>query len=177
MTSPQSILRGGLVALALLSGPSMAGLFNDADKNWTEGEWTLPAAPNEAALREFFVSSASPNKFMIDESSISVGQDSVVRYVLMVRTPAGGRNVTFEGIRCATAEWRIYATGRDGGEWSPARGSQWQPITNTAYNRTRAALAQDYFCDGPVPPRDRDEVLQRLRNAASGKSNMTHGGT
>ncbi|AYH42852.1 CNP1-like family protein [Azoarcus sp. DN11] len=167
MTPLQPILRGGLLALVCFSAPAFAGLFTDADPDWKEGGHTLPAAPRDGALREFFVSSASPNHFFIDEDSIAVGEDGVVRYTLVIRTPGGAKNVTNEGIRCASGTWRLYATGRSGGDWSAARDADWKPIVDNTYNRPRAALSEDHFCDGPVPPRDRDEVLRRLRGEAS----------
>ena len=159
------IVRGGLAALVCFSVPAFAGLLVDADPDWKEGAYEMPVAPRESALREFFVSSASPNRFLIDEDSFVIGDDGVVRYVLVIRTPGGASNVTYEGIRCAVGAWRLYATGHSGGEWSAARDSEWQRIVDTSYNRVRAALAKDHFCDGPVPPRNREEVLRRLRSA------------
>ena len=85
--------------------------------------------------------------------------------MLVVRTPGGAENVTFEGIRCNTGERRIYASGRRDGNWSRARNSEWAPISDNSYNRPRAALARDHFCDGPAPPRNRDEVLRRLQQS------------
>jgi len=142
---------------------ALAGLFSGPDPNWREGDYALPAPPAESSLRQFFVSAASPNRFLIDESSLSVGEDGVVRYVLVVRTPGGAENVSFEGIRCASGERRIYAIGRPDGDWVAARRSEWEPISNNSYNRPRAALAFDYFCDGPAPPRSRDQALRQLR--------------
>jgi hypothetical protein len=143
-------------------GPARAGLLTDPQPDWKEGEYALPAAPQAATLQPFFVSSATPNHFFVDENTLTVGADGVVRYVMVVRTPGGAQNVTFEGIRCATAERRIYATGRSDGSWIRARRDAWEPIVDNAYNRPRAALAEDYFCDGTVPPPNKDEVLRRL---------------
>lgn len=158
---------GGLAALACLSAPAFAGLLSDPDPDWKEGESSLPAAPREAALRQFFVSSASPNQFYIDEDSVSVGEDGVARYTLVTRSAGGASNITHEGIRCANGSWRMYATARNDGTWSAVRDGEWKPIVDNSYNRPRAALAGDYLCDGPVPPRNREEVLQRLRGQAS----------
>lgn len=140
-----------------------AGLFSDPDPDWKEGEVAFPAAAREESLRAFFVSSTSPNRFLIDETSITVGEDGVVRYVLVVQAAGGARNVTYEGIRCDAAAWKLYASGRPDGQWSASRDPQWQAITNTTYNRVRAALAMEYVCDGATAPRDRGEVLRRLR--------------
>lgn len=156
-------MSGGLLALVCFSAPALAeGLLVDADPDWKEGEYQLPAPPREAALKSFFVSSTSPNRFMIDIDTLTVGTDGVIRYVLVVRTPGGAENVTFEGIRCTTQERRIYAGARKGGEWAPMKRSEWEPIVDNTYNRPRAALAKEYFCDGPAPARDRAEVLRRL---------------
>lgn len=172
MNPLRSIVRGGLAALVCFSAPVFAGLFSDPDPDWKEGAYELPLAPGESTLREFFVSSASPNHFFIDENSLAVGDDGVVRYILVVRSAGGASNVTFEGIRCETWTWRLYASGRAAGEWSAARDVVWQPIVDTSYNRVRAALAKEHFCDGPVPPRHRDDVLRSLRrtDAGSGSS-------
>lgn len=167
MTLLQPIIRGGLVALVCFSAPAIAGLLTDSDPEWKEGEHTLPAPPREAGLREFFVSSASPNHFYVDGDSIAVGDDGVVRYTLVIRSAGGATNVTHEGIRCASGTWRLYATGRAGGQWSAVRDEEWKPIFGSVYNGPRAALSEDHICDGPVPPRDRNEVLRRLHGEAS----------
>ena len=155
-------VRGGLMALGLVSAPVFAGLLVDADPDWKEGAVEMPAAPQAASLRAFDIGSTSPNAFFVDEQSVTVGEDRVVRYTLVVRTPGGAENVTFEGIRCATGERRIYASGRKDGTWTPMKSSEWQPISVNNYNRPRAALAYDYFCDGPAAPRDRKHALQLL---------------
>lgn len=163
MNALRAALCGGIAALTLAGGLASAQLFSKPDPNWQEEAVALPAAPAEASLRTFFVSAASPNRFFVDEASLSVGTDGVVRYVLVVRTPGGAENVTFEGIRCATGERRIYAIGRADGQWTSARGSQWEPIGDNAYNSPRAALASQHFCDGRIAPRSREAALRGLR--------------
>lgn len=152
----------GLALPILMCAAASAGLLVDADPEWRESEYVLPAAPGDKTLRPFFVSAASPNTFLIDAASFTIGGDGVVRYVLVIRTRGGAENVTFEGIRCGTGERRIYAGGRKDGSWVAMKNSAWSPIVDNSYNRPRAALAKDLFCDGPAPPRDRDEVLRRL---------------
>jgi hypothetical protein len=119
-------------------------------RQWQEIELLLPAAPKQETMQQFYVSETSTNRFSVDRSSLSVGTDGVVRYVLQVDTPGGARNVTFEGIRCETRERRIYASGRLDGRWSKARNSAWERIRDIPPNRQHAALFLDYFCPGGV---------------------------
>lgn len=115
-------------------------------KQWQEIEVQLPEAPRQENLLPFYVSAATENRFFVDGSTLSVGKDGVVRYVLLVLAPEGGRNVTFEGMRCETHERRIYASGRRDGSWSKARKNEWVRIQDAYANRHHAALFLEYFC-------------------------------
>lgn len=115
-------------------------------KQWQEIEVQLPAAPRKETLLPFYVSAATENRFFIDGATLSVGKDGVVRYVLLVLTPQGARNVTYEGMRCETRERRIYASGRQDGSWSKARKNEWVRIQDAYANRQHAALFLEYFC-------------------------------
>lgn len=164
---------GGLLALFCFCGVAQAGfLVDDEDAEpWKEGEVTFPAYPDGANLFRFYVSATTPNTFLVDTSTISVGADSVVRYVLVIRSRSGAENVTFEGIRCATGERRLYAIGQQGRSWTAARESAWSPISFNTYNRAQAALAQDYFCDGPAPVINAEEALRRLKRGGARGTN------
>ena len=69
----------------------------------------------------------------------------MVRYTLVGRSPSGTENVSFEGIRCKTGEYRVYALGRADRTWS-ARASQWKPVEPKTANRQHQALRRQYFC-------------------------------
>jgi hypothetical protein len=121
----------------------------------------LPEYPREERLVPFFVSSASSFKFFIDAPSLSTGTDGVVRYALVVRSAAGAESITYEGMRCATGEVRIYATGV-GGKWSSAAGA-WRRIEPRSVQRWHNALYQEYFCPLGEPIRSAREGVNALR--------------
>lgn len=130
---------------------------------WQEQAVTFPAKPQEEVWMPFYVSAATDNQFAIEAASLSVGEDGVVRYALRVQTAGGARNISFEGIRCETREWRLYATGRLDGSWSPSRVRDWRRIVDVPQNRQHAALFSDYFCPGGLIVRNRQEALELLK--------------
>jgi hypothetical protein len=83
-----------------------------------------PAFPKPENLIEFYVGPVTTNKYFIDASTLSVGSDRIVRYVLVVRTSGGASNVSFEGINCKELTWKHYATGRSDGTWTKSRAAR-----------------------------------------------------
>lgn len=133
---------------------------------WRESSYELPALPGEEDWLPFYVSASTENRFFVAGQSISVGADGVVRFALLVRTPSGVRNISFEGIRCETRERRLYATVRSDGGWSRARSSQWMRIRDEYANRYHAALFLDHFCPDGVIVSDAEQVRNALRRDA-----------
>jgi hypothetical protein len=148
-----------------LSLQAMAADFDEdyESQPWRELELQLPPAPVAAQLQPFYVSATTEHRFSIDPAGLSVGSDGVVRYVLVIETAGGARNVTYEGMRCETRERRVYASGRRDGSWSKARNSAWVRIQDVAANRHHAALYLEYFCVGGVPVRSSEFALGLLR--------------
>lgn len=146
----------GLMAGAAAQAPNPYGYGRPAyntnaveDEPWRElQESEPPAFPIQENLREFYVSAVGSNKYFIDASTLAVGSDGVVRYVLVVQTSGGATNVSFEGINCKDRSWKHYAAGRSGGAWAKSRASsiEWRPIENKPVNRHHAALSRDLFC-------------------------------
>ncbi|WP_371323300.1 CNP1-like family protein [Dechloromonas sp. ZY10] len=154
-------LLGMLLCLAL--SPVWAEDDDDELKPWQELEASLPAFPKAEDLLPFVVSAATSNRFLVDARSLSVDGDGVVRYVLVVETAGGARNVTFEGMRCETRERRLYASGRADASWSLSRNRRWEPIRDAVANRHYAALFSEYFCPIGVQVRNAAEALTALR--------------
>lgn len=128
----------------LLKNKGFDGEFEE--KPWAEVEHQLPPPPNPASLIQVDVGVLTGNQFFVDEQSVSYGGDEVIRYTLVVTTSGGAKNVSYEGMRCATAERRLYAFGRSDGTWSKARNNAWIRIQENNLNRQHAALFRDYFC-------------------------------
>lgn len=166
-----------LPLLVLMAGPALAvdidkmidypganSRYGTASRNeWVEGQATPPAFPKDSDLVEFHVSAGATNRFMVDASTLSVGEDGVVRYVLVVKTPGGATNVTYEGIHCKTGEYKLFASGRSDGTWANSRTSAWRPIENKPVNRHHAVLNRELFCPVFIPIANPDEGREALR--------------
>lgn len=163
-----------LGAAVVHAGAALAQVQSDwqtqqQERNWQENPVSLPGYPKPGSLLGFDVSAATDFRFSIDSTSISVGSDGVVRYVLVARSPSGAENVSYEGIRCKSAEYRIYATGRRDGTWTKGQDARWRPIRGAAVNWHRA-LAQDYFCPQGFPIYSAAEGVDALKRGGNPRS-------
>jgi len=154
------------VAVAQVLAPQYPGGFKgnfEEDRPWEEQKAVLPPYPKSENLIKVYVSAATSFEFFVDAAAVSVGQDGVVRYTLIARSPSGAMNVSYEGIRCKTRERKLYALGRGDNTWSQARNSQWASIIGTRANRQQATLADDFFCKFGGTARSSEEAVRALR--------------
>lgn len=169
------------IALALASISALAGCAhsntssNKDDSAFTylldrQSEWkenkvdTLPALPQPGDLLPFNVSQNTPLTFFVDAKSLVVGTDGVVRYTVVVTSPAGARNVNYEGIRCDTYEWRQYAgLNADHDGWDRTVENDWRRIENGVLNAYHAALYQDYLCANKMPTGPASTIIENIR--------------
>ena len=171
--------RGAAVVVSLLAALAASGAtprsdnwqqwsveFEEDKKPWKEIGSKIPPYPRPENLVPLDGGSASPHRFFIDAQSLSVGEDGVVRYTLLVRTAGGSTNVSFEGMRCETREQKYYALGRADGSWVRARDSQWRRLVTQSVNRHHDVLYADVLCPGKSPITTTREALQRLKSSS-----------
>jgi hypothetical protein len=158
---------GSLLALALLLPCSSWSATVDGDveeKRVREIEVQFPPFPKPENLIPFTVSATTDNKFMIDSESLAIGADEIVRFTLVIISPSGAENVSYEGMNCSTAERRLYALGRADRTWSKARSDRWIPIRENTLNRHYAELFTGYFCAVGIVLQDADHLRRALRD-------------
>ena len=139
--------------------------FDEDSKPWKEIEARIPPYPRSAALVPFDAGDASPHRYYIDARSLSIGEDGVVRYTLVVKAARGATSVSFEGIRCESREQKVYAVGHPDGNWVRARNPQWREIGKLDPNRRHHnVLYSDYLCSDRLPVRTVREMQELLRS-------------
>lgn len=134
--------------LPLAAGAQTPGSQEDHGSRDRRGETQapLPQYPKPENYLPFEVSATTPFVFFVDAKSLSVGADGVVRYSVIAKSPDGALNISFEGMRCAEREFRVYAFGRSDNTWSEVRSSRWEAIRVDPRNAQRAVLYSDFFC-------------------------------
>lgn len=136
--------------------------FEDQEKPWQEVAVQLPGPPQAANLIPLYVSATATQEFAIDLASVTLGQDGVIRYTAVAVGSGGARNVSYEGIRCATYERKLYAFGQPDGSWTRSRRDRWERIAGGVTNQYHAVLAQEYFCDNLSVAGSERAILDRL---------------
>jgi hypothetical protein len=128
--------------------------------------------PNTANLIAFHVSQHSVFKFAVDPDSIRIDPDGVTRYVLVITSPSGSQQVNFEGIRCETFQFALYATLNTSSIWQVNQRKTWTDIKNTEANRYHGALAQGAFCNNKSQVKNKALIIDLLQpNKFTGKPN------
>lgn len=157
----------GPVAGQQFYGDKKYGEYYEEEKKWIELEAKLPDFPNTRNLIEFDAGAASRNRHFIDGSTLSVGEDGVVRYAVVVKTQGGATNVSFEGIRCGVKLRKLYAFGRSDESWAKSRNPEWQPIRPGSY---QAVLSKEYFCPQNLSIFKAEEGVDALRRGGHPES-------
>ena len=174
--APRLVALAPLAALALIAGCSSMSQqpTQDLDEylaqqqaskgKWKEAAFAMPTkAPQDADLVSFPTLPNATLDYSIDAKSVQVTNDDVVRYVAVIRSKQGARNVLYEGIHCASFESRLYATGRPDGTWAAARNSEWRPIRPYGATAYQGILYRDYLCRDKTPLGSASEIVQNLR--------------
>jgi len=165
MLKPNRISNFLLVLLALLTPYASSANTDDADTDALKAESpvVLPAPFQKNNLLSFYVSPTTTLDFAVDAKSVSVTEEGIVRFVLVVTSQSGASNISYEGIRCSTGERKLYAVGQTNGSWTAARRDVWETIIDRGINRQHAALAKDYFCETGMVAGKAEVIVDRLR--------------
>ncbi len=121
----------------------------ERSQHWNELGIDLPPPPQKNRFSLFQTTSQSGFRFLVDVSSIQLGEDGVVRMVLLTVSPKGSENITYEGFRCATREYKFYASsfGFDK-PWMSVKSPQWRSAQYQTANSYRNDLMEYYMCLG-----------------------------
>jgi len=135
-------------------------------KKWEEDKInSLPELYDTDDLQEASINEVQKGfTVLVDKKHLSIGDDGVLRYWLVLRSGQGAVNAMYEGMRCETSEYKTYAfvIGRKHRRVAPMRDPRWQKVRGAYGPNFRWELMQDYFCMlGRAKPVE--QILDNLR--------------
>lgn len=133
------------------------------DPEWVESQTPTPPVFDVARLLHFDVSVNSSMVFGVDPATLLLTSDGVVRYVVVASSPSGVRNVLYEGLRCATAEFKTYGWYSPDGKWRLADKPAWRSIYGHMPSKHTRALASNGLCQGDGPAASVEAMVQQLK--------------
>ena len=150
-------------ACAIAATPTWAQV--DEPAPWTEAPTAPPATWSADRAVEFRLGNTTTLRYAIDPQTLSVGEDGVVRYVFIARSSSGAINALYEGVRCQTAEVKVYARwDPDARQWRSSADESWQAMDFRGATRRALQMARGGLCDGKVANRSTALMLDALRN-------------
>jgi hypothetical protein len=135
-----------------------------AKAGFSEDPLILPTElPKSENLRFFKPSAETALQFAVDSKSLKIGKDGVLRYVVVITNTSGTQQIKFEGIRCESFEYKVFATLQENQSWRISPDSSWKRIPNQGYNQYQATLGRGGFCAGESANSNFNQIFETLR--------------
>lgn len=173
MNDLHTVLRSGLAFMlaALVSGATLAQ-YADMDRlDWKEDAVPPPPAYSTSGLIDIEMPRSASVKLGVDPKTIAINTETgIVRYVVIAQGPSAV-NATYEGIRCATGEFRIYARQVQGGDWSASTDTAWRAMVGQSSVMVQhpQKLARGGMCVGKSV---RESVRDMVRELKTGNQSL-----
>ena len=147
--------------------PNVTRPLLETDEVWKEGAATLPAVPTADGLIEVDENLLDgPNRVQIVGSSIDIGSDGVVRYVVQISSPEWcPQRYCSRASRCSGWQYRTIAYAGLGKKFRQLSRSRWKKITYAGQSYRRV-LAEFFLCADDGWPLKITEIHTRLNNQA-----------
>lgn len=137
-----------LVGACVLLSCGVSAQLRDADPDWKEYE--IPAPPAFRADRA--IALEMPRHISVrvgvDPQTVRITGDGIVRYVVVATSSGDSINASYEGIRCLTAEVKVYSRFGSNGTWRPVAEPQWKPLNGNQPSPHALVFARQGACDG-----------------------------
>ena len=163
--SPSGLACLFAASLLALSLSAQAQYANSDAPDWKEDTVPPPPSYSVSGLVEIEMPRTAAVKIGLDPKTITLNQATgIVRYVVVARGPSAV-NASYEGIRCATGEFRIYARQVQGGEWTPNSDNAWKPMQGQSSVMVQypLQLARSGMCMGTTLQQTPKDVVRALQ--------------
>lgn len=152
------------LAVGVLTAASAIAQNNLPDQpDWVESDAPPAPAFDLGKLIDVDVDAKGSLRYGIDPSTVQIGKDGVVRYVMVARSSTGAMTAMYEGLRCGTGEYKLYAR-YNVDKWTPVGTAEWKSLWESTRIKHPLAFARQGGCDGRAPPTSVRDVVRRLKS-------------
>jgi hypothetical protein len=148
--------------LALGGFAAQAQVLVPLDPDWKEVEAPPPPEVRTTGLIPLEIPGTSL-RFGIDPASVTLDRDGVVRYVMVASSDSGAVNALYEGIRCATGDFKVYARHSPGSGWRVVKDTPWRALSEPPVSRHTVLVARTGACIGHAPNRSAGQIVRDLK--------------
>ena len=166
LVTPPVLQIAALAALLGFALPATAQTrYADDDiAEWKEGQVPPPPAYSTKNLIDVELRSGSSVRMGVDPDTITVDKETgIVRYVAVARGPSAV-NAMYEGIRCETGEYKVYARQTPGNDWAVSGESEWKSMRGQVSYPHPYRLARDGMCIGTAVNETPREIARALKS-------------
>jgi hypothetical protein len=149
-----------VLAAAMAAAAAQAQVV-PVDPDWRESEAPPPPAVTRTGLLPLEIP-GSALSFGVDPASVSVGPDRVVRYVVVASSASGAVNAMYEGLRCGTGDFKVYARYNPQSGWSVVKDSPWRSLHELPVSRHTLQVARTGACIGHGTNRSARQIVNDL---------------
>jgi len=165
-------LESTVVALALAACAAHAQLVPQ-NPDWREAEAPPPPALKLDGLIPLDIP-GSTLRFGVAPASVAIGSDGIVRYVVVASSTTGTVNAMYEGIRCGTGEFKVYARHNPDSGWTPTKDVAWRSLHAQPMSRHSLLIARTGACVGHGANHSAARIVRDLRSPVDNRfSNET----
>lgn len=145
---------------------------SDNWQNWKEHEVT--SFP-EFDLKRSIAIELDPHsqlQWYVDPNTISIGEDRIVRYVVLAVSKSNIINASYEGIFCKNNTYKVYARAigqadQSTFKWREISTQEWKELANAPPFGHERTLARLVMCEQSSSPKDVISILSRLKSPYS----------
>lgn len=136
------------------------------DPDWREAQVPPPPPVKRDALIPLEIP-RSALSFGVDPASVALGADGVVRYVIVASSSTGAVNAIYEGVRCGTGEYKVYARYNPDSGWTVTKDSQWRSLHEQPASRHSLLVARTGACLGGGTNGSAEQIVKALRSSVN----------
>ncbi len=170
------------LAVVALGASSVAiGQVFVEDPDWKEVDVPTPPSFDKDRLIPVTMPPYVTLRFGVDPATVTITSDGVIRYVMVAQNnnsgggsgtssamPSAMTSAMYEGIRCASGEFKTYARFNASGQWAAVNNPQWRSLYDNNTSKHALALARQGACDGrSARARSVSAIISALKSPAA----------